>query len=141
MKIYFVRHGLVDYTTQQLAPEGKEFAGKLAILIQEKIDFIACDKEQRCKDTMQSFSIRKGVTPKYYDKSDFTTKKPLQACPQEGVSVICYRIEAVNSLFTELNIPLFNELNRNTAYEKIIVLETDGVQRKLSNVSTGYRKV
>ncbi|GAB1269257.1 hypothetical protein NBRC116493_25100 [Aurantivibrio infirmus] len=141
MKIYFVRHGLVNYDTQQLSSEGKEFAAKLAILIREDVDYIACDKEQRCKDTIQSFSIRKGIRPNYFDKSEFTTKKPLAACPEQGVSVICYRIEAVNHLFAELNIPLFTDLNRDTAYEKIIVLELDGAKRTLSHINTGYRKL
>lgn len=141
MKIYLVRHGLVDYSNAQLSSEGQAFAKKLPSLIPGKIDFLAVDDEQRCSDTVKFLSTMKGIPISKYGKSQFLAKKPLSDCPQTGNSVICYRIEGINGILAELGIPQFTQANRDTAYEKIIECTKTAGPIKTRIINTGFKRL
>jgi len=140
MKIYFVRHGLIDYKTQLLSKDGQDFARKLHVLIPEEIEFIACDNEPRCKNTVLHFAAHKKINTTYYSKKQFENMEPLLEAQKIGTSVICYRIESINYLLRELDIPTFNQNNRDSAYEKIFVYEKNKEIVTTTVINTGYKK-
>ncbi len=140
MEIYFVRHGLVDYTTGQLSYKGIDFSKRLPSLIPDKVDFIGCDNEQRCKETILHLEIKNGIKAKNYAKSDFANKIPLDDCPKDGTSIICYRMETINYLLNKLQIPLFTQQNRNTGYEFIIHFKKNNKTQTYNYINTGFKK-
>jgi len=140
MKIYFVRHGLIDYKTQLLSKDGQDFSRKLHVLIPGEIEFIACDNEPRCKNTVLHFAAHKKIDTTYYNKKQFEKLDPLREAQKRGTSVICYRIESINYLLRELDIPAFNQNNRDSAYEKIFVYEKNEETVIKKVINTGYKK-
>jgi len=99
MKIYFTRHGLVNY---------------------------------------QDAKLSQGLQVSKFSKDDFKTSIALEKILSKGDCLVCYRIETINIVFSRLGLPLFNNENRDEAYEYILVF--DQATSSIEKINTGYSK-
>jgi broad specificity phosphatase PhoE len=60
-QIYLVRHGVIDYKSLGLAPEGLAYARRLSDLLPDPIDFLASDEEARCVATMEPLAAKRSL--------------------------------------------------------------------------------
>lgn len=139
MKIYFVRHGLIDYDSCELDADGKAFSEGLDKLITDDIDFIICDSEKRCVDTITPFSNKRNVEIHSHDKSDFVTGSVFYNLPENGNVLICYRFEAINLILSHFDISGFTNDARDHTYEVVISYDTE--TEKVSKIPTGFKKL
>jgi len=140
--IFLVRHGVIDYQQLTLSAEGRTYATRLPDLLgaPPKIDFLGTDEEARCVETITPLAQRYGLTPKRYAKPNFLTMLPLLDAPREGVSVICYRVEAVNGLLVALGFPPWNANTRDSSYEQILKYQDEGNTVSRTYIQTGQQR-
>ncbi|MFN7564803.1 MAG: histidine phosphatase family protein [Prosthecobacter sp.] len=139
-----VRHGLIDYNTQALNEDGRDFALTLTKLVKlYPIECIITDEEERCVDTIKPLSTSLKIDPILLSKMDFSNAVDvLNRAPSATTSIICYRIESVNPLLEVLKLPIFTPETRDSAYEFIwsIHLGGNGGVAEHKQIPTGFRK-
>jgi len=138
MKIYFTRHGLVNYSDAKLSENGVKYAVALNSILPTGIEHIVTDVEERCINTIFPFSIKRGLPVSRFKKNDFSSGTALEAILSKGDCLVCYRIESVNNVLKTLGLPLFTNQNRDEAYEYILVF--DRKSRITEKISTGFKK-
>ncbi len=142
--LLLVRHGLIDYDTQTLNADGRQFAVKLNELVKPfSIECIITDEESRCVGTITPLATSLAIDLVRLSKNDFkNVTNLLNQTPSGAVSIICYRIESINPLLEALELPTFTEATRDTAYEFIwsIQLGNNGEVVEHKQIPTGFRK-
>ncbi|MFM7018238.1 hypothetical protein [Flavobacterium sp.] len=108
-----------------------------------KINYILSSIERRCVDTVLPISKDRKIKIQTYNKKEFIKLIPLKfaLANEESVTIICYRIEEINHILTELKLENFTEENRNCSYREIIYLKikNDVVEEK-KIITTNYKK-
>ena len=79
-----VRHGVIDYKSLGLAPEGLAYARRLPDLLPETIDFLASDEESRCVATMEPLASKRSLILRKYAKARFPSSAPLVDAPRQA---------------------------------------------------------
>ena len=140
--IYLIRHGLIDYTTQQLAPEGVAFAKILPERIPKKLNFICSDESKRCLETVKILADHSGLDIHKFSKIEFSLCQPLSQCMLYNRSAICYRIETINPILEKIGLSVFMDETRDSAYEFIWKVKLDDKGNILNDqkIPTGYSK-
>jgi hypothetical protein len=139
-QIFLVRHGVIDYRSLRLAPEGLAYARRLPDLLPEQIDFLASDEEARCVATLDPLVARRGLIVRKYAKPRFQASAPLIDAPRQGVAVICYRVEAINAILVQLGFPAFNDATRDSSYEQILVYTDNANTVTRKTIPTGQKR-
>ncbi len=139
-QIFLVRHGVIDYQSLGLSPEGLAYARRLPELLPESIDFLASDEESRCVATLDPLVAKRSLIVRKYAKARFASSMPLVDAPRQGVSVICYRIESINAILVQLGFPAFNDATRDSSYEQILVYTDDANTVSRKTIPTGQKR-
>ncbi len=139
-QFFLVRHGVIDYNSLGLSPDGQAYARRLPDLLPPKIDFLASDEEPRCVATLEPLVAKRSLVLRKYNKARFTAFSPLVDAPREGVSVICYRIETINPILVQLGFPAFNSATRDSSYEQILVYTDEANTVSRRSIPTGQKR-
>ena len=134
---------MINYKTHGLNGAGKEFAEKLGDILPEmNIDYICSSDEERCVETVSHLAKRYNLKIQEFNKDDFDLKIPLKKAVQYNCAVICYRIENINGILSELGLPEFRNNNRNGSYEFIYHLQIKDKKVIIEqNISTSYKRL
>lgn len=141
-RIILLRHGLIDCDNQTLNCHGQKLAKNLTDLFNDfSIECIISDIKQRCQETVLPLSNSLGLKIETFEKNDFSDSKVLNLALKFETTLICYRIESVNTLLTQMKLSLSTEENRNSAYEKLLIIKLCGNKFYIEDIlETGCKK-
>jgi hypothetical protein len=141
--IFLVRHGLINYDTQELNEKGKSFSFKLIDIFKNiDIEYILYENVDRCKYTILPLIQAKNIQNDYYIKDGFDFSKKFDKLRDFNTILICYCKESIRNLQKELRLDPSTFHKTDACYKYILnVIKNNNNEWSLEKkIKTGFEK-
>jgi hypothetical protein len=138
-EIYLIRHGLIDYKTQQLNSDGQQFSQDLVSILGDKgIQFMGWDTAdtKRCLQTILPLAKSRGIECR---ECAFKDGLPLTELENYSTVAFCYRIASFERIKLQLGLEIPDARDKTYEYIYHIEKQEDGAW-SFERIPTGFRK-